>query len=319
MRDLIKIIDNFKGKKIGILGDLILDKYIFGDVERISPEAPIPVVLVSEEFHTPGGAGNVANNIGALGGKVFIAGLLGEDDAGKQLLEDLVKRGIDISGVIKSKHKHTSQKMRIVARGQHIVRVDKENNEYIENHIEEKIISYIEANISSWDGLVISDYAKGLVTKKLAKKIIELSNMHNKFVIGDTKPVHATFFKNSYLLTPNYKEAIAISGLADVAKAGKKIQRLLNCNVLITQGAQGMLLFEKDKIQHFPTIAQEIFDVAGAGDTVAAAMAISLASGSNLEQATIIANHAAGIVVGKIGTATVSIKELKKDLIENGL
>jgi len=315
---LNKIVDNFKGKKIGIVGDLILDKYIFGDVDRISPEAPIPVVLVSDEFSTPGGAGNVANNIAALGGKVYISGLLGKDEAGEQLLEEFSKRGIDTTGLIQNNQKRTTQKMRIIARGQHLVRIDKENNDYIDKYTEDRIVNFIKENVDSWDALAISDYAKGLVTKTMVQKIINISNGHNKYIIGDTKPIHAPYFKNVYLLTPNLKEAREITGMTDIKKAGKKIQKLLNCNVLITQGAQGMTLFEGNKISHFPAKDKEVFDVTGAGDTVLASITLSLASGANLENATIIANHAAGIVVGKVGTATVSIKELKDDLKNNG-
>jgi len=315
---LIKIVDDFNGKKIGVIGDLILDKYIFGDVDRISPEAPIPVVLVSDEFSTPGGAGNVANNIAALGGTAYIVGLLGGDEAGEQLLQKFSERGIDTTGVIQNNQKPTTQKMRVIARSQHLVRIDKESNDYIDKRIEGRIVNFINENIDSWDALVISDYAKGLVTKIMVQKIINISNRRNKCIIGDTKPIHVPYFKNVYLLTPNLKESREITGMTDIKKAGKKIQRQLSCNVLITQGVQGMTLFEGNKVYHFPAKGKEVFDVTGAGDTVVAGIALSLASGANLENATIIANHAAGIVVGKVGTATVSVEELKEDLKNNG-
>jgi rfaE bifunctional protein kinase chain/domain len=316
--NLLKIVDRFKGKTIGVIGDLIFDKYIFGDVDRISPEAPIPVVLASDEFFTLGGAGNVANNIAALGGKAYVLGVLGEDDAGSQLIEEFRRRDINIEGVIEDRHKRTTQKMRIIARGQHVLRVDKESTDCIEKYTEKKIIDFISENIENWDALIVSDYSKGLVTKTLAQKIISISNGYNKFIIGDTKPIHVPYFKNVSLLTPNLKEAREITGITDVKKAGKTIQKRFNCNVLITQGPQGMMLFEGNKVNHFPVKAQEVFDVAGAGDTVVAGMALSIASGSNLEEATIIANHAAGIVVGKVGTATVSIDELKEGLKKDG-
>lgn len=315
---LIKIVDKFKGKKIGVIGDLIFDKYIFGDVDRISPEAPIPVVLVSDESFTLGGAGNVANNIAALGGKAYVVGVLGEDEAGGLLIQEFRRRGINIEGVIEDRHKHTTQKMRIIARGQHILRVDKESTTYIEKHSEDRIISFINENIDTWDALVISDYSKGLVTKTVAQKIISISNAHNTCIIGDTKPMHVPYFKNVFLLTPNLKEAREITGIIDVKRAGKMIQKQLHCNVLITQGPQGMMLFEGNRVTNFPVKAREVFDVAGAGDTVVAGMALSIASGSSLEQATVISNHAAGIVVGKVGTATVSVDELKEALRKDG-
>jgi D-beta-D-heptose 7-phosphate kinase/D-beta-D-heptose 1-phosphate adenosyltransferase len=208
--------------------------------------------------------------------------------------------------------------VRVIARGQHVVRIDKESIGHTTRHIEEAIYAFVNANIDRWDGIVISDYAKGFITKPLTQKIIGLANTKNTFVIGDTKPVHAPYFKNVFLLAPNLKEAKEIAGVDDVNKAGKNIQRQFHCNVLITEGSKGMTLFEAKKVHHFPTKAKEVFDVAGAGDTVVAVIALSLASGSNLEQATVIANHAAGIVVGKIGTATVSTEELKSDLLQNG-
>jgi rfaE bifunctional protein kinase chain/domain len=316
--DIIRLTDNFAGKKIGVIGDFILDRYVFGDVERISPEAPIPVVVVSDELFSLGGAGNVANNIAALGGEVFALGLLGEDEAGEQLLDELRKRHIDTSGIIRNGRKHTTQKMRVVARGQHIVRVDKEDREHIDKRTENKLSDFLRDNIDDWDCLAISDYAKGVVTQSLAQRVISISNERKVISIGDTKPAHAAFFKNVYLLTPNLKEAKEIAGIDDATKAGKKIQKQLNSNVLITEGSRGMTLFQKHSMLHFPTKAQEVFDVAGAGDTVVAGMALSLAAGANLEEAAIVANHAAGIVVGKIGTATISVEELKASLKNDG-
>ena len=317
-KELIKIIDNFKGKKIGVIGDLMLDQFIWGDVERISPEAPVPVVFVERESFIPGGAGNTANNIAALGGKTFIVGLAGEDLAGQKLEKELKKRRINTKGILKSNKKPTTQKIRVIARNQQVVRIDKENCNDIIKKTERKTINFISSQIQNWDGLVISNYAKGFITENLVQEIISLSKKHQKFIIVDTKPKQAFYFKDVFLLTPNLREAKEISGKESLEEAGKAIQEKLNCNVLITQAAEGMTLFEKDKIKHFPAKAKEVFDVSGAGDTVVGILALSLASGANLEEAAIIANHGAGIVVGKIGTAVVSPQELKKDLENNG-
>ena len=313
----LSIIDKFKQKKIGVIGDLMLDQFIWGDVERISPEAPIPVVFVKKETFVPGGAGNTANNIAALGGDVYVVGLVGSDLAAEQLIQEFKKREINIAGILKDKNRPTIQKIRVVARGQQVVRVDKEKSDCINSQQEREVLDFIASNIKNWDGLVISDYTKGFITKNLTQEIISLAREYDKFIIGDTKPKHISFFKNISLITPNYKEAKEITGKESLEEAGKAIQEQLNCNVLITQGSQGMTLFENNKIKQFPARAREVFDVSGAGDTVVGALALALASGANFEEAAIIANHAAGITVGKIGTTTVSPEELKDSLKNN--
>ncbi len=318
--EVVKIVDSFKDKKICIIGDLMLDKYIYGDVERISPEAPIPVVKISSESFSPGGAGNVANNVASLGGSAFIVGVIGQDSSGENLLLAFKERNINTEGIIIDTTKKTIEKTRVIARGQHMIRIDSENDTYIDKKHEKKIFEYINTHLNKFDCIVISDYAKGTLTGALTRKIIDFSNKHKIPVIVDPKPQHASFYKNAFILTPNQKEAEQISGVTkDIIKMGKKIKKQLNCNVLITQGAQGMTLFEGHKTQHFPAKAKEVFDVAGAGDTVVAGIALSLACGAPLKIAATIANHAAGIVVGKVGTATTSIEELKTDILENGI
>ncbi len=317
MEKIIKIIDNFKGKRIGVIGDLMLDYFIWGDVKRISAEAPVPVVLTKKESFRPGGAANTANNIAALGGDVLIIGVVGDDMPGKQLVQELKKRKINVSGILKDKNRPTIQKTRIIAQGQQIIRVDKEKNSNIGRRQEEKTINFIKSQIEKLDGLAISDYVKGFVTKNIAREIINLAREYKKPIIGDTKPKKASYFKNITVLCPNSEEAIEISGIKDIKKTGRKIQKQLNCNVLITQGSQGMTLFEGNKIKHFPIKAKEVFDVVGAGDTVTAVISLALTSGANLKEAVLIANYAAGISVGKIGTAVVSPEELKKELKNN--
>jgi len=314
---ILNIIEKFKDKKIGVIGDLMLDQFIWGDVERISPEAPVPVVFVEKESFVPGGAGNTANNIASLGGKPFIIGIVGEDLAGQILEKEFKKRRVNTQGIFKNSKKPTTQKIRVIARGQHVVRIDRENHDRLGEKEKSKVVDFISSHIKDWDSLVISDYAKGFITEDLAKEIISLAKRYNKFIIADTKPRQAVYFKNVSLITPNFKEAKEISGKEKIEEAGKEIQEKLNCNVLITQGAEGMTLFENKKIKHFSARAKEVFDVSGAGDTVVGVFALAQSAGADLEQAAIIANCAAGIVVGKVGTATVSLEELKKDLMAN--
>jgi len=311
---LIKIIKNFNGKKIGVIGDLMLDQFLWGDAERISPEAPIPVVLFEKESFMPGGAGNTANNIVALGGETFVVGVVGKDEAAARLIEALNKNKVNTLGVIFQSNRLTTQKIRVVARRQQMVRIDKEITKNIDSQIEKKIINFVASSIKEWSALVFSDYSKGMITKNLAKKIIELAQKYQIPIITAPKPQNAYYLKNVYLSILNFKEASEIARNNNLEKMGKFIQKRLNCNVLITQASQGMTLFEKKKIKHFPARAREVFDVAGAGDTVAATCSLALASGANLEEASQIANLAAGIVVGKTEIATVSSKELIKSL-----
>ena len=230
------------------------------------------------------------------------------------MLSEFKKRGIEIGGVTVHSKKPTIQKIRVVARSQQVVRVDKEDVQYVDDNVERKLLEFIVLHIKEWDGIVVSDYAKGLITKNLAENIVNLAVKYKKPIIGDVKPKHAPFFKNITLLSPNQKESLEISGVSDFEVAGKIIQKQLNCSVLLTRGAKGATLFENNNVKHFPAVAREVFDVSGAGDTVVAVATLALAAGANLEQATIIANHAAGIVVGKLGTATVGPEELKQYL-----
>ncbi len=310
-----EIINKFPNAKILIIGDVMLDKYSFGKVERISPEAPIPIVHVQSEKYVPGGAANVANNISALDGKAFIVGVIGNDYAGKILLNELKKRKINTSGIITTKNKNvpTIQKNRILGQNQQLIRIDHENIEYEEN---KKIISNIEKLIKTCDVAIVSDYAKGVVTKEIMEKIKLICKTNNKKIIVDPKPKHKEWYKNIFLITPNTKEAYELAKEdhdTNFDIIGKKLVSELNVNILMTRGEKGMSLFENfnnHKTIHLPTKAQEVFDVSGAGDTVVAAAAICIACGASLRESADIANHAAGIVVGKLGTATLTRKEL---------
>jgi len=321
--ELINIIEKFKNKKILVIGDIMLDKYIWGEVSRISPEAPVQVVNVYKESYTPGGAANVANNIATLNSNVFMVGIVGNDTTKDKLIIELKKRNIDTSGLITDENKRTIRKVRVFGRSQQLLRFDYEKKGYINTETENNIFDFVSKKIDEIDAVVVSDYAKGVITKNLMEQLIELCNKKNKIIVVDPKPKHKAFYKNSTLVSPNHTEAHKMINYsegaeADIEKTGKLLLEELHSNVLITMGEKGMTLFEKNgKITHIPTFAKEVYDIVGAGDTSVATLTLALASGASFEQAAIIANHAAGITVGKIGTSTVSIEELKKS-IENG-
>ena len=317
---LIKALENFKDKKILVIGDIMLDKYIWGDVSRISPEAPVQVVNVMKETFEAGGAANVANNVAALGGFPYMVGISGNDEAKNILMEEMRKKCINTEGIIQDKDKPTTQKIRIIGKSQQLLRVDYENKEYIHEDIESSILRFIEKSIKQSDVIVISDYAKGVITKKLSKKILDLSKQFKKPVIVDPKPKHKDFYKGVELITPNNNEASEMTDMEDgttetVIQMGAKLINELDTNVLITRGEKGMALFEKDNsVTHIPAKAKEVYSLIGAGDTVVATIALAMASGADLKEAAFLANIAAGIKVGKIGTASVTTAEIKGEL-----
>ncbi|MCL5978696.1 MAG: D-glycero-beta-D-manno-heptose-7-phosphate kinase [Nitrospirae bacterium] len=319
-----KIINSFKDKRILIIGDLILDRFIYGKVSRISPEAPVPVVDVVSESFLLGGAANVANNIIALGGKVSVAGIIGKDTAGrimKGLFED---RNINTEGIIEDK-RPTTVKARVIAHSQQVVRFDREDRKRLEGKSLAYLTDYIKKAIKKHDAVIISDYKKGVISSSLIKAVVKYAKPANTFVAVDPKVGHFHFYKNVSLITPNIMEASHGSGIEikdekSLLKAGKALLNRLACkSVLITRSEEGMSLFERTsskdiKVTHIPTVAQKVFDVTGAGDTVIAAIALASTAGASLEDAAIIANHAAGIVVGEVGTAVATPETLLKSL-----
>lgn len=319
-KDVVKLkrlISKFSGAKILVIGDLILDEFIWGKVERISPEAPVPVVWVESESFMPGGASNVANNIAALSGKVYLSGIIGNDKNADILTAELKKRGIDLGGVIVDGERPTTLKTRIIAHHQQVVRVDRERIMPIEDNLCDQILGFVRQKIDDIDALVIEDYGKGLITARLLSKIIPLAKRHKKVITVDPKIDHFSYYKGITSITPNRQEAEGISGIriktdADIDRAGRKILKELESeSVLLTLGEDGMQLFTKDgRITHIPTVAQEVFDVSGAGDTVIAAFTLALSCGAKMSEAAHIANYAAGIVVGKVGVAAVTREEL---------
>jgi D-beta-D-heptose 7-phosphate kinase/D-beta-D-heptose 1-phosphate adenosyltransferase len=313
-------IPRFRRAKILVVGDLILDEFVWGKVNRISPEAPVPVVWVQTESVMPGGAANVANNIRALGGQVTVVGVVGEDRWGSALLADLASRTIDTGGVLKTS-RPTTVKTRVIAHHQQVVRVDREQREPLPAGTAERIIDTIQERIGRVDAVVVEDYGKGVITRQLLESVIPVARKHNTIITVDPKEEHFDLYHRVTALTPNRVEAGEAVGRelerdTDVQQAGVEILRRLECEgLLITLGEDGMWLFEQSGRQtRIPTVAQEVFDVAGAGDTVIAAFTLALASGATMEQAAQIANYAAGIVVGKLGVAVATPEELRSTL-----
>jgi D-beta-D-heptose 7-phosphate kinase/D-beta-D-heptose 1-phosphate adenosyltransferase len=313
--DFRKIIKEFRNRRILVIGDLILDHYIWGNVNRISPEAPVPVVEVTRENFLLGGAANVAHNIVSLGAHAAVTGIIGEDIAGEALRNILGQKGIDCSGLF-TENRPTTVKTRVIAHSQQIVRFDREDSKYVDGRILRGILSHIHSIMNDFDAVIISDYKKGMITAELVSGILKKSRPKGIFVAVDPKVGHYNFYKGVSLITPNLAEAALGSGMEikddkTLVKAGRSLLKKLALNaVLITRGEQGMSLFEKGRITHIPTVAQRVYDVTGAGDTVISALTLAYASGAGLEKAAVIANQAAGIVVGEVGTATTTPEQL---------
>jgi len=323
-KKLSKIIDRFPKTRVLVVGDVMMDHYIWGSVSRISPEAPVPVVNVTRETVLLGAAANVVNNIRALGGEAGICGVIGRDDAGKQLQHLLHAREIPTDGLIVDPGRTTTIKTRVIAHHQQVVRFDRETRDGISRETHRRIFDHVaERAGSGLDAIVISDYCKGVVTKDLVRDIVRLARKRGIIVSVDPKVSHFGIYSGVTVLTPNTKEAslgakIEIEDDASLRRAGKGLLARLACDaVLITRGEHGMSLFEKGgRITHIPTVASEVFDVTGAGDTVISALTLAMAAGAKIADAAKIANYAAGIVVGVVGTATVSPLQLKQRITE---
>lgn len=332
MGNFKKIISCFKRAKILIVGDLILDEYIWGSVDRISPEAPVPVVLANKKSFMPGGAANVANNVKSLGGSVCLVGVVGEDKNKDILFSEFRKRSLDARGVFADADRPTTIKTRIIAQRQQVVRVDLELTNSISQTLCAKMANFVNKNLDRFDAIIVEDYGKGVVTSSLLKEIFPKARAKRKIITVDPKEEHFELYFGATAITPNRKEAenairnikiknnrhtlnINVDKLATdrhIDLAGRELLKYLNLEaVLITLGEDGMRLFEKNKPPfHIDTVAQEVFDVSGAGDTVIATFTLALACGATMKEAAEIANFAAGIVVGKFGVATTTQKEL---------
>lgn len=319
------IVADFHKAKVLVVGDLILDEFIWGNVSRISPEAPVPVVWVDSENFMPGGASNVAYNIRSLGGEVFLAGVVGDDARGEVLQALLRKKGVHCDGVVADKERPTTQKTRVIAHHQQVVRIDREVQRPISDEALNEIVKFVQERLPSMDALIIEDYGKGVIVPKLVREIVKVAKKHKKVITVDPKETHFSYYRGVTTITPNHHEAASAVGFsvkddASLKRAGEKLLRKLHCeSVLITLGENGMALFQEGKpLLKIPTIAQEVFDVSGAGDTVISAYTLARARGASAAEAAYISNCAAGIVVGKVGVAVTSPDELieryKKEL-----
>ena len=314
-------ISKFDGCNLLVVGDLMLDEYLWGEVDRISPEAPVQVVSIKNEDYAMGGAGNVVNNIVALGAKVTAAGVIGTGRNGEILLNKFKELGIDTAGIIQEPGMPTTQKTRVIASHQHVLRIDRETDKTISDSTIDKITRFIEDNIAHVDVVLISDYGKGLITKRLLSGVISAAQKHEKVTIADPKGLDFSKYSGVSLLTPNKKEAALASGIeivdeSTLLKAGNKILQTVGLDkLLITCGKDGMVLFDQNKEPYkVRAKARQVYDVSGAGDTVLSVFGLAIASGASFKDAMSIANTAAGIVVGKVGTATISRQELSTAL-----
>ncbi len=316
------IIATFGKRRLAVIGDSMLDRFLWGKVDRISPEAPVPVVKLDRETRKLGGAANVAANIRALGAEVVLFGLNGEDEAGAWMNELLVERGIDSQGMVVAKDRPTTIKTRIIAHNQQVVRTDREDDSPVEGKYVDQLLQRLKS-MGPFDGYVLSDYGKGVLTDDALMQCIALAQNAGSPIIVDPKKGDYSQYKGVTSLTPNQKEAeqacaLAITGEASLTKAGMLLlKRTAAEAVLITRGEHGMALFGKDGRQHhLPTEASHVFDVTGAGDTVISVYTTALAAGADFALAASLANHAAGVAVREVGTVAVTAEQLRSALSE---
>jgi D-beta-D-heptose 7-phosphate kinase/D-beta-D-heptose 1-phosphate adenosyltransferase len=321
MNRRLELLDKFSTVHLLVIGDLMLDRFIWGEVERLSPEAPVPVLRVVSEDASLGGAANVVQNIRALGGRVTACGIVGRDNAGRRVLQALRSAGASVSGVISDEDFQTIQKSRIIASPHHqqIVRLDRESRRPIERRTLGKIRDFVASNAARYDGIVISDYGKGVIHEELLQHVAAAASREKLVTIVDPKKENYEGYRFPTLITPNKTEASEASGIAihdemSLGAAGKKLVRKWRAQaVLITRGAEGMSLFRRRLApKHFATEARDVFDVTGAGDTVVAMCALALASGAGFDDAAVLANIAAGFVGDEIGTVAVAAAKIKK-------
>ena len=321
-----QILSAARATRVLVVGDVMLDQFIWGGVSRISPEAPVPVVDFLRESFMPGGAANVARNLVSLQTPTELFGAIGNDDAARKLLKLLGEQNIGCTGLVKNSARHTSVKTRIVAHQQQVVRIDRETRGALDPRTTAKLLTEFKTKLAGADAIIVGDYGKGVVTQPLLDEIKSLCRERGVWLSLDPKPVHHLNLSNFSLITPNRKEAFELADLPDETKSANPLadknlmlvaERLLNelrpALLLITLGELGMLLCQRgQKPFHIPTVAQEVFDVSGAGDTVIASFTLAIAAGASPMEAAILSNHAAGIVVGKVGTATTNPEELLK-------
>jgi rfaE bifunctional protein kinase chain/domain len=308
---------SFAGKRIAVVGDLMLDRYFWGKVNRISPEAPVPVVEVEKEQMRFGGAANVAHNIQQLGGNPLLIGLIGDDHPGTTFLEMLRQQNIETGGIVADGGRPTTIKTRVIAAGQHIVRVDYESKIDCPDHLRRRIVDAVKYRIQELDGILIEDYNKGVLTKDVIAEICGVALKYGKIITVDPKFNHFLDFQNVTVFKPNRRETEEVLGGrlqsdGEVERAGRKLLEMLHAqNVVLTRGEEGMVLFEaRGEMTHFESVADNVQDVSGAGDTVISTMTLALAGGAGIQEACALANCAAAVVVSQVGIVPVSPSQL---------
>jgi D-beta-D-heptose 7-phosphate kinase/D-beta-D-heptose 1-phosphate adenosyltransferase len=307
----------FRGKRVLVLGDVMLDEYVWGEVRRISPEAPVPVVEMSRRTNVPGGASNTAANVAALGGEPHLVGVVGDDYHADCLRDALARSGIGQSGLLVDQTRATTIKTRIIAHNQQVVRLDCEQRMPLPARVENELLQEVEVQLPAVDACVISDYAKGVVSERVARQFIRLARQAPKPIVVDPKGTDYSKYRGATVVKPNVSEAEAVAKQPIVdepslEEVGRRVQQILGGSaLLITRGSQGMSLFrEGEPSVHIPSLARHVFDVTGAGDTVASVLVLALATGGSLERSMHLANEAASLVVAKVGTATITSEEL---------
>ena len=317
------IADKLSSKKILVIGDLILDEYLWGETSRISPEAPVPIIDVNDEEHRLGGAANVVSNLVAFGCTPYLCGVVGYDTNGDIIRKMVAEMNTSTTGITNERLRPTTVKTRVIAQSQQLIRIDRETKAPIDSSTIRRLLGAITAAVGDADAIIISDYGKGVITKQFLPTLLPIINKRGIPVVVDPVAQHMNDYRGVTCITPNHLEAM---GAVDVNVGTASLHsddvistigdRLLestgSASILITRGKDGMTLLENTpEVTHIPTVAKEVCDVSGAGDTVIATIAVALANGASLVEAATIANHTAGIVVGKSGTATASIKEIK--------
>ena len=315
------LFENLSGKRVAVLGDLMLDRYFWGAVTRISPEAPVPVVEVESESTRLGGAANVANNIASLGGTPFMVGVVGDDDSGRALTGIVAQSGFPDEGILVDATRPTTVKTRVIAHHQHVVRVDREVKHDIAEHVQVRLLDVLRRNAGTLDAIIIEDYNKGVVVKTLIKELVEFAKKNRIIITVDPKFNNFFEYKQVTVFKPNRKETeealgVRLNDQTSVEQAGKALlQRLEAENVLLTLGERGMTLVEGGgQMTHVPTAARQVADVSGAGDTVISTLTMMLAAGGSIREASMLANVAGGIVCGEVGIVPINARELRESV-----
>lgn len=315
-QQLQKVVQQFSDQPILVVGDLMLDRYVWGRVERISPEAPVPVVEVVKETVHLGGAANVAYNLAVLKARPLLVGVVGRDEAGDRLVEELHRQEISSEGIVRDKGRSTTIKTRIIAHNQQVCRTDREDKTPLSQETVDQMRTAYQPLLEQAKGMILSDYGKGALSAALVVGLIQEARRTKKFLAVDPKAGDFSVYRGASIVTPNKKEAVRASGVeivdeASFIQAGEKLLEVTASDyLLITRGEEGMTLFDGKEHSHIPTVAREVFDVSGAGDTVIASLTLAVAAGASIRDAAILANHAAGVAVGKLGTAAASGEEI---------